>query len=190
MAQNKEKAPQVAAVELADSSDADAVETIEPIELIAVVGKSCVTVGPFRNRDDADEAETRYKSEGMDTGRRSGQGEFFVGHWVQIRDVPNKEESRRMIGLLKDAGLADAYPVETEDEGLKISLGLFGNLESAEQIEAQARALGLPADVSPRMSEGTVYWVDLALPQGRGAGEIVERYGEDQVRLRNRARCP
>lgn len=155
-----------------------------------VVGQSCVTIGPFRNRDDADAAQTRYAAEGMRTNIRSGTGEFFVGHWVQIRDVPSREESNRMLAVLKEDGLIDAYPVETEDEGRKISLGLFGNLESAEKIELQAQSLGFDADISPRMSEGPAAWVDLSLPPGKGAGEIMERYGEDMVSLRGAATCP
>lgn len=158
--------------------------------LAAIVGRSCVTIGPFREKDDADAAQTRYAAEGMRTNIRSGKGQYFVGHWVQIRDVPSRDESNRMLSRLKDGGLADAYPVQTEDEGLKISLGLFGNFESAEKIELQARSLGLNADVSPRMSEGDILWVDISLPPGKGAGEIIERYGEDQVLLRNKATCP
>lgn len=154
------------------------------------VGRSCVTIGPFREKGDADAAQTRYAAEQMRTDLRSGRGQYFVGHWVQIRDVPSKDESNRMLAVLKQGGLADAYPVETDDEGLKISLGLFGNLESAEKIELDAEALGLDADISPRMSEGEVHWVDIRLPPGKGAGEIIERYGDEQIKLRDQATCP
>lgn len=154
------------------------------------VGQSCVTIGPFRNRDDADAAQTRYAGERMRTNIRSGAGEYFVGHWVQIRDIPSRDESNRILGVLKEGGLVDAYPVETDDEGLKISLGLFGNLDSAEKIELQAQSLGFDADIAPRMSEGDLIWVDLSLPPGRGAVEIIERYGEDMVALRGDATCP
>lgn len=158
--------------------------------LVAVVGRSCVTIGPFREKNDADAAQTRYASEKMRTSVREGTGEYFVGHWVQIRNIPDEAESRRMLKILHEDGLTDAYPVETEDEGLKISLGLFGNIESAERIEQQAQELGLPAEIRPRMSEGEVLWVDVELPPGKGAGAIVERYGEEQVRLRDEATCP
>lgn len=162
----------------------------EPSDLAAVVGRSCVTVGPFRARDDADSAEARYAGEGMQTGLRSDQGQLFVGHWVQIRNIPSKAESNRMLTVLKDGGLTDAYPVETEDEGLKISLGLFGSVDSAERIELQAQSLGLDADVAPRFRPGEVFFVDIGLSPGRGAGEIVERYGEELVLLRDAATCP
>jgi hypothetical protein len=73
---------------------------------------------------------------------------------------------------------------------MKISLGVFGIRESAERVELDARALDLPAEISPRFSEGTLYFVDVGLPQGRGAGDIVERYGEEMVLLRDEATCP
>ena len=162
----------------------------EPSDLVAVVGRSCVSIGPFSEVSDADSAETRYTSEGMRVSQRSAKGQIFIGHWVQIRNVPSKEESNSMLTVLKDGGLTDAYPVDTDDEGLKISLGLFGNLESAEKIELQAESLGFDADIAPRLKDGTVFFVDIALPPGKGAAEIVERYGEEVVLLRDAATCP
>lgn len=162
----------------------------ESTELVAVVGRACVTIGPFRDRDDALEAQTRYASEGMQTGIRSGMGEYFIGHWVQIQDVPDRDTSNRMTGELRDGGLTDAYPVFTDDEGIKISLGLFGNRASAEKIQRDARALGFDAIIAPRTGEGALHWVDIALPPGRGAAVIVERYGEDRVALHDAATCP
>jgi hypothetical protein len=32
--------------------------------------------------------------------------------------------------------------------------------------------------------------VDIALPPGRGAGAMIERFGEDKVLLRAQATCP
>ena len=155
-----------------------------------MVGRSCVTIGPFKLVDDADTAVLEYGNDGMKTALRSQQGQIFVGHWVQIRNVPDEATANQMLEKLKGGGLTDAYLVRTEDEGLKISLGLFGDVERAERIELQARSLDLPADISPRMREGSVYFVDIGLPPGKGAGAIVERYGEDRVALRDAATCP
>jgi hypothetical protein len=122
----------------------------EPSDLEAVVGRSCVTIGPFKVSGDADSAALEYGNEGMRTVMRSEQGQIFVGHWVQIRNVA----------------------------------------EGAEKIELQARSLDLPADISPRMREGTVFFVDIGLPPGKGAGAIVEKYGEELVAMRDAATCP
>jgi hypothetical protein len=95
-----------------------------------------------------------------------------------------------MIEKLKTGGLGDAYIVETEEDGLKISLGLFGEMNRAERIELQAKSLDLPADITPRSRDATVFFVDIGLPPGKGAGDIVAKYGEDKVLLRDQATCP
>ena len=154
------------------------------------MGRSCVTVGPFRAIADADSAQTRYSGTGMRAEVRSAAGQIFVGHWVQIRNVGSRAAGNEMLGKLRDGGLGDAYIVETEDEGIKISLGLFGDINGAERIELQAKGLGFTAEITPRMNEGTVYFVDIALPPGRGAGGIIEQYGEEKVKLRDAASCP
>lgn len=162
----------------------------EPSDLAAVVGQSCVTVGPFRNNSDANIALVQYAAEGMRTTLRSSRGQIFVGHWVQIRNVNDRQEGNKILRQLRRGGLSDAYIVETDDEGMKISLGLFGDIERAERIELQAKSMDLPAEITPRMSEGMVYYVDIGLPPGKGAGAIVEKYGEEKVLLRQQATCP
>ncbi len=162
----------------------------EPSDLEAVVGRSCVTIGPFKVKTDADSAGLEYSQGGMNSSVRSTRGQIFVGHWVQIRNVESETVANEMLATLSEGGLTDAYLVRTEDEGLKISLGLFGDLERAEKIELQARSLDLPADINPRTAERTIYYVDIGLPPGKGAGAIVEKYGEDKVLLRESATCP
>ncbi len=159
-------------------------------QLSAVVGRTCVTIGPFKAMSDADSAQSQYSAEGMRTAKRQETGQIFVGHWVQIRSIASKEEGDATVTVLRDGGIPEAYLVTTDDEGLKISLGLFGNLEGAERIELQAKSLGLPAEISRRMSDGVFYFVDVALPPGRGAGAMIERYGEEKVLMRSEANCP
>lgn len=158
--------------------------------LEAVIGRSCVTIGPLKQRADADSAMLQYSNEGMRTGSRSTKAQIFVGHWVQIRNLSDTTTAKRMLTKLSEGGLTDAYLVRTEDEGLKISLGLFGELDRAEKIELEAKSMGLPADITPRMEDRTVHFVDIALPPGQGAGAIVEKYGEDKVMMRSKATCP
>lgn len=162
----------------------------DPSDLEALVGRSCVTIGPFKVGDDADTAALEYRSEGMKAAVRSVKGQIFVGHWVQIRDVPDRATANEWIDTLKEGGLTDAYAVPTEEEGLKISLGVFGDVERAEKVELQARSLDFDADISPRMRDGVVHFVDIGLPPGRGAGAIIERFGEERVSLRDAATCP
>lgn len=177
--------------------DSDAVASVgavlgsgEPSALDAVVGRSCVTIGPFRESDDADSAVLEYSSEGMKALLRATRGQIFVGHWVQIRGVADDAAANEMLDKLSAGGLGDAYLVRTDDEGLKISLGLFGDIERAEKIELQARSLDLAAEISPRTRDGDIFFVDIGLPPGKGAGAIVEKYGQGRVSLREAATCP
>ena len=162
----------------------------EPSDLAAVVGRSCVTIGPFKASADADTALTQYAGEGMRTSLRSERGLIFVGHWVMIRDIADRETGNEILETLRQGGLSDAYLVPTEEEGLNVSLGLFGELERAEKVELQAKSLDLPADITPRTRQGAVFFVDIGLPPGKGAGAIVDKYGEEKVLLRDAATCP
>lgn len=162
----------------------------EPSDLAAVVGRSCVTIGPFRDSGDADTALTQYAGEGMRTKLRTAQGQIFVGHWVQIRNIPDRAAANGMLDKLKEGGLADAYLIDNDDGSYNISLGLFGDLERAERIELQAKSLDLPAGIMPRMREGQIFYVDIGLPPGKGAGAMIEKYGEEKVLLRDAATCP
>jgi hypothetical protein len=158
--------------------------------LAAVIGRACVSIGPFTNSAEAERVLQDYEREGMWGDVRSTQGELFVGHWVQILDIPDREIADAMLKRLVAGGLGDAYLLPTDEEGLKISLGLFGDMSRAERVELQAESLNLPAEITPRMRDATVFFVDLALPPGRGASAMVERYGEEKVLLREEASCP
>lgn len=162
----------------------------KPSDLAAVVGRSCVSIGPFKSNAEADVAMADYESEGLRASVRTTQGQVFVGHWVQIRNIPDREAGNAMLAQLKEGGLGDAYLVPSDDEGLKISLGLFGEMSRAERVELQAKSLDLSADITPRMRDATVFFVDIGLPPGKGAGDMIEKYGESNVHTRDRATCP
>lgn len=158
--------------------------------LAAAVGQSCMSLGPFKTDADANAALTEYLLEGLRASMRTTEDQVFVGHWVQIRNIPDWEEGNEILLKLRDVGRADAYLVPTEDQGLKISLGVFSERSRAERIRSQVRSMDLVADISPRMRDTTVFFVDVGLPPGKETLEIIERYGEDLVLLRNRATCP
>lgn len=161
----------------------------QPSDLAAVVGRSCVSIF-FKTNSEADSAINALEREGMLTGLRSTQGQVFVGNWVQIRNIPDLKSGAGMIDKLQSGGISDAYLMDDENGSYKISLGLFGDMGRAEKIELQAKSLGLPADITPRMRDATVYYVDIGLPPGKGAGAIIEQFGEERVFLREKATCP
>ncbi len=161
-----------------------------PAELALLSGKTCVTIGPFTSVADAEGTLERHTQEGMQTGLRSVPGRIFIGHWVQIRDIEDRSTANGMLERLQRAGFRDAYLVPNEDGSNNISLGLFAELERAETVQSQVRALSLPADITPRTREGELHYVDVGLPPSRGAAGMIDRYGQDRVLLREDARCP
>ena len=162
----------------------------EPSALEAVVGRSCVTIGPFTDKIDADSVALEYSNEGMRASPRETQGEIFVGNWVWIRDIGDEATGNEILSQLEAGGLGDAYIDRTDPEDLKISLGLFGEAEGAEKVELQALSLGLPAVTVPSTRPSNVFFVDIGLPPGKGAGAMIERYGDERVLLRDAATCP
>ncbi len=161
----------------------------QPSDLAAVVGRSCVSVF-FKTNAEANTAITSLERDGMRASFRRAQGQVFVGNWVQIRDIPDLKTGAGMIDRLQSGGITDAYLMDDENGKFKISLGLFGEMSRAEKVELQAKSLNLPADITPRMRDATIYYVDVALPPGRGAGAMMENYGEERVLLREKATCP
>mgnify|MGYP001825392700 CR=1 FL=1 len=162
----------------------------EPSDLEAVVGRSCVTIGPFKVVGDADSAVLEYTNEGMRAAKRLGKAQVFIGHSVQVEDVESRVAGREMLRKLGDQGLNDAFIVGNDESGYASALGSGGQLENAEKVELQARSAGFEVEVAPMMRDADVFFVDIGLPPGRGAGSIVERFGEDLVALRDEATCP
>ena len=184
-------------LDVTTGQDSDAIASVgavlgsgEPSDLEAVVGRSCVTIGPFKVVGDADSAVLEYNNEGMKAALRSGQGQIFVGHSVQILNVPTREAGRAILSKLGEADLGDAFIVGNEEDGLAISLGIFGNATNAERIELQAESAGFEVDISPMTRDGKIFFVDIGMPPGKGAGAIIEKYGEERVALRDAATCP
>ncbi len=157
--------------------------------LAAVVGRSCVSIF-FRRNGEAGSAVAAYESEGMRARLRSTPGQVFIGHWVQIRNIASREIGNGMIAKLQAGGITEVYLMDNDDGKFKISLGLFGEMSRAEKMELQAKSLDLPADITPRMQDATVFYVDIGLPPGKGAGAMIEKYGEERVLLREKATCP
>ena len=71
-------------LDVTTGQDSDAIASVgavlgsgEPSDLEAVVGRSCVSIGPFKVSDDADSAVLEYNNQGMKAALRSGRGQIF-----------------------------------------------------------------------------------------------------------------
>lgn len=159
-------------------------------DVAAVVGRACVTIGPFSVRSDADTAVLEHANDGMQTAVRSKGTEVFIGQSVQVVNVANRAAGREMVGVLERRGLEGPFIVGNDEIGYALALGIFSDAANAERVELTARSAGFDVETTPMRRKQDVFFVDVELPPGRGAGAIVDRYGEDRVALRDAATCP
>lgn len=153
----------------------------------------CVSIGPFAMVEEAEALRVELLQAGMLAEARATDGQLFVGYWVQLQDIENRAEASVMLERLHGSGsrdLADAYLLPTEDEGLRISLGLFGQTERAERVLRQAEELELEPVITRRMRDAEVFYVDLDLREGRDASGLLRRFGSEQLLTGDDAVCP
>lgn len=154
------------------------------------IGRSCASLGPFKTSSEANMLVTEYVSRGTQVRVREVNLPIFIGHWVQIRDIVDEQTGNQIVVKLRDGGIREAYLVTTEEQGLKISLGLFEERSRAEKLKADASSMQYVADISPRMRDELVYFIDIELSLSETASALVQKYGEDIVLLRAQATCP
>ncbi len=140
----------------------------EAEESLAQDSMRCVRVGPFRTEEAANLARNSLAGRVSAVDTLAIEGDVWVGHWVQIRDLPARAAAREVLTRLKDNGIGDAYIVPTEID-YKISMGVFRDRAGADSIAQRARRLGYEVDVSDRFRPGTTYWLGIELVGGQQA---------------------
>lgn len=156
----------------------------------AAVGRPCVSIGPFEDNAAGDDALERVRGLGNEASLRAATGDVFLGHWVQIRNIPTRAETNRQLEILQENGITEAYPVPEDDGERTISLGLFSEIERAERLELRADSLGLDAEILRHTREATVFWVDTRLRPGQDVRRLEQIFGEGGVVVGGAAECP
>jgi len=127
---------------------------------------SCVRVGPLAREADAEKIRSALLQQSISVKQSKEQGENWVGHWVQIQELPSRDIAEDALRKLSQGGLSDAYILSTED-GNSISLGVYRQRSSARSISNKAKALGFAADISDRYQPGINYWLNVRLAEGQ-----------------------
>jgi hypothetical protein len=128
---------------------------------------SCVSIGPFRELSQAATAASRLRADGFDPSQRVAEGDIWVGYWVYIGGIPTRAQANDILASLREQGITDAYVIPDTDSGNLVSLGVFSEVRRAGRRREQVRALGYDVTVTDRTRRGTVYWVDIELPDGQ-----------------------
>jgi hypothetical protein len=135
--------------------------------------RSCISVGPFPNRVDIEDAVAALRDRGFVTSQRNAQGDVWLGYWVYIDAIATQSEAAAIVEQLGREGMSEAYVIADGNNGSIVSLGVFSEQARAQQRFADVEALGLAAVVANRSQPGEVFWLDVTASDGR-AFEVTE----------------
>jgi len=121
----------------------------------------CVSAGPYVERPLAEQAAERLSRLGFAARIRAAREEVRVGQWVRLENLATPEDAANALGVLKSAGIADAYVVAEEGAGTIISLGVFADEARAGQVITIARMSGFEPQVVERLRPADVFWLDI-----------------------------
>lgn len=122
----------------------------------------CERIGPFMTSETAVSIGGQLGMRGLAVDLTREPGSVWVGHWVQVVNLASGTLARRAVNALVDAGLVDAYIVQTSP-AYSISLGVFRSREGADRVMRIAREAGLEPQRLDRYRAGTQYWVNVTL---------------------------
>jgi hypothetical protein len=126
---------------------------------------SCTTVGPFADLADASHAQAALRSGGFAPRQRLEQGELWVGYWVSVQNLESRGAAESAVKTLSDSGIKDVYLMPGGDPANILSLGVFSDYHRAERRAEEIRALGFEPRIDDRKRAGSVYWLDVDLPE-------------------------
>ncbi|MGH8175675.1 MAG: SPOR domain-containing protein [Steroidobacter sp.] len=196
-------AREVAPAQSGEETDSGAIRDVEPPDVEPLAAQtqsgaaastdslSCTSVGPFADLPQAAQAQAALRSAGYQPRQRLEQGELWVGYWVSIQNLTNRNQAEAAVEKLNDNRVTDVYLMPESDPPNVVSLGVFSDYQRAQRRVNQVRALGLEPRISDRKRAGSVYWIDVDLPEpGQGLDTSVFQTGEARImRLEMRA-CP
>jgi hypothetical protein len=126
----------------------------------------CVSVGPFDDAAVAARAATVLRAKSFVPQQRAAEAPAIRRFWVYLDGFTSDAAEMRVLHKLERAGIDDAEAMPADAGGRKISLGLFSDRDHAGRRSRAVQAMGLKPAMAERMLPGTVYWLDLTLPEG------------------------
>ena len=152
---------------------------------------TCTSVGPFADLADASHAQASLRAAKFESRQRLEQGELWVGYWVSVQDLETREDAEMAVKTLNENGISDVYLMPGSDPANVLSLGVFSDYQRALRRAAEIKALGMEPRIDDRKRPGSVYWLDVDLPEpGKSIDTTMFQSGPGKImRLELRA-CP
>lgn len=129
----------------------------------------CVSVGPFDDPGIAAKAATVLRTKSFAPQQRAAESPAIRRFWVYLTGFKTDAGQMRVLHRLERGGIDDAEAMPADAGGRKVSLGLFTDRDRAERRAKVVQAMGFKTAMTQRMLPGTVYWLDLTLPNASTA---------------------
>lgn len=132
----------------------------------------CVTIGPLPSAA-AEAAVGWLAGEKLDAARRNEDRQVPNSYWVHLGPYENRKQAEARLKELERLGLRDVLVMPDIEGRPAVSLGLFTQLDNAQNRMEELRKKGVEALQETRFRTETVSWFDLRLPEP--ADEVVAR---------------
>lgn len=139
----------------------------------------CVSAGPYVDRASAEQAAARLSRLGFASRSRPAREEIRVGQWVRLENLATPEDAANALGVIRSAGIADAYVIAEEGTGTIISLGVFADEARARQAVTIARMAGFEPQVVDRVRPADVFWLDIDRRANAGLPALEDLQGRE-----------
>lgn len=126
----------------------------------------CMSVGPFDDPAVAGQATALLRAKSFAPQQRAAESPTVRRFWVYLDGFASDAAVTRALHKLERGHIDDAEAMPPEAGGRRISLGLFTDRDRADRRATLVRAVGFRPAISVRMLPGTVYWLDVMLPNG------------------------
>lgn len=126
----------------------------------------CVSVGPFEDPAIAAEAADLLRTKSFAPQQRVAEAPSIRRFWVYLDGFTSDAAVTKALHKLGRAGIDDAEVMPPEAGSRRVSLGLYTDRDRADRRAKLVRTMGFKPAVTERMLPGTVYWLDVTLPNG------------------------
>lgn len=124
----------------------------------------CASIGPFDDPAITAKAANLLLGKGFAPQQRVTEAPAVRRLWVYLDQFRSDATEMRVLHRLEGAGIDDAEAMPVATGGRRVSLGLFtDNAKAQSRIEA-VQKMGFHPLTAERVLPGTVYWLDLTLP--------------------------
>ena len=143
----------------------------EPEEAVALApGETCIQVGWFGERKDADEAAALMRAHGARALKvRSEEQQIVKNYQVYLPPAGSREAARALVRELRDKGLEDLWIIDRGSQIHGVSLGVFRNKRYMSRRVAQVEKLGYTVVTTANMRTVTEYAVEAEAGDERAA---------------------